>query len=95
MRTDRRDTPDPESMIARAKQGDAKALASLLELYRNYLAVLARIHIDRQLQAKIDPSDLVQETCLDVYRNFGRFRGSALIWRNRSFVARSPSQKDA
>jgi hypothetical protein len=35
---------------------------ALLELYRNYLHLLARTQIDLHLQGRVDLSDLVQET---------------------------------
>src|SRR4051812_46516250 len=62
-------------LVERARAGDAHALADLLGLYRNYLLLLARVHIDTNLQAKADPSDLVQETCLMAARDFPQFRG--------------------
>ena len=62
-------------LVERARAGDAQALADLLGLYRNYLLLLARVHIDTNLQAKADPSDLVQETCLMAARDFPQFRG--------------------
>ena len=48
----------------------------LLEHYRNYLAILARTHIGTTLQAKADPSDLVQDTLMEARRDFPQFRGS-------------------
>jgi RNA polymerase sigma-70 factor (ECF subfamily) len=48
----------------------------LLELYRNYLGLLARVQIGRQLQGKVDPEDLVQETFLKAHRDFAQFRGA-------------------
>jgi RNA polymerase sigma-70 factor (ECF subfamily) len=66
----------PEELLQRAKAGDRQALAELLNLYRNYLAILARVHIDTTIQAKADPSDLAQETCLQAARDFPQFRGS-------------------
>jgi RNA polymerase sigma-70 factor (ECF subfamily) len=66
---------DPEKMLCLARAGDSEALGRLLELYRNYLALLARLQIHRRLQGKIDASDLVQETFLKAHRNFGQFRG--------------------
>jgi RNA polymerase sigma-70 factor (ECF subfamily) len=66
---------DPEQLLRRAKDGDRLALAELLGLYRNYLAILARVHIDTNLQAKVDPSDLAQEACLQASRDFVQFRG--------------------
>jgi RNA polymerase sigma-70 factor (ECF subfamily) len=47
-----------------------------MELYRNYLGLLARLQIGRRLQGKVDPSDLVQETFLDACRAFAQFRGT-------------------
>src|SRR5262249_9350428 len=67
--------PDPEQLLAEARQGRGESLGRLLELYRNYLALLARTQIDLHLQRRIDASDLVQETFLDACRDFGQFRG--------------------
>jgi len=68
--------PDPESLLRLAQQGDGDALGRLLELYRDYLALLARLQIGRRLQSKADASDLVQETFLKAHRDFPRFRGA-------------------
>jgi len=46
-------------------------------LYRNYLALLARLQLGRRLQSKVDPGDLVQETFLEAYRDFAQFRGAS------------------
>ena len=67
---------DVEQLMGRAQAGDAAALGQLLQLYRNYLGLLARLHIDPRLQGKVDASDLVQETFLKAHRNFGQFRGN-------------------
>ena len=67
---------DVEQLMGRALAGDAAALGQLLQLYRNYLALLARLNIDARLQGKVDASDLVQETFLKAHRNFGQFRGN-------------------
>ena len=66
---------NPERLLLEARSsGDV--LGSLLELYRNYLSLLARIEIGRRLQGKLDASDLVQETFLEAHRNFARFQGT-------------------
>jgi RNA polymerase sigma-70 factor (ECF subfamily) len=68
--------PDPERLLLLARGGSAPALGQLLELYRDYLALLARLQISRRLQSKVDAADLVQETFLQVHEHFARFRGS-------------------
>jgi RNA polymerase sigma-70 factor, ECF subfamily len=69
--------PGPEALLARARAGDAAARGELLERYRAYLALLARLQIGRRLQGKADPADVVQETFLRAHRDFGRFAGAA------------------
>jgi RNA polymerase sigma-70 factor (ECF subfamily) len=70
------DPPDPGQLLRDARTADRSALGRLLELYRNYLALLARLEIGRRLRGKVDESDLVQETFLEAHRHFGRFRGT-------------------
>jgi RNA polymerase sigma-70 factor (ECF subfamily) len=66
---------ESNALVDRARAGDRQAIDELLGLYRNYLRLLARIHIDVNLQAKADPSDLVQETCMLAARDLPQFRG--------------------
>jgi RNA polymerase sigma-70 factor (ECF subfamily) len=68
--------PGHEQLLSQARTGDGRALGQLLEMYRNYLALLARLEIGRRLQGKVDDSDLVQETFLEAHRQFARFRGT-------------------
>ena len=65
----------PEQLLRLARGGDGRALGQLLELYRNYLALSARLQISRHLQSKVDPADLVQDTFLKAHRSFDQFRG--------------------
>ena len=68
--------PDPEQLLNLARAGSSEALGRLLEVYHNYLGLLARVQIGRRLQGKVDPADLVQETFLEAHRDFAQFRGS-------------------
>ena len=66
---------EPEELLNQARKGNTQALGQLLQLYHNYLRVLARLQIDRRLQGKVDPSDLVQDTFLQAHTEFAQFRG--------------------
>jgi RNA polymerase sigma-70 factor (ECF subfamily) len=66
---------DPELLLRQARAEGGAALGRLLELYRGYLALLARLQIGRRLQGKADSADLVQETFLEAHRHFARFEG--------------------
>jgi RNA polymerase sigma-70 factor (ECF subfamily) len=79
--------PTPGDLLRRARAGDAEARGRLLEAYRGYLTLLARVQLGRALRAKVDPSDLVQEAFLEAHRDFEQFRGQTeaelLAWLRR------------
>jgi len=47
------------------------------ERFRSYLYLLARSHIGTRHQARIDPSDIVQQTLLVAHQKHGQFRGTS------------------
>jgi RNA polymerase sigma-70 factor (ECF subfamily) len=67
---------NPEKLLRAARAGDAPARGRLLELYRNYLRLIARSLVEGALQTRLDPSDLVQETFLKAHRELDQFAGS-------------------
>ncbi|MFO0807264.1 MAG: sigma-70 family RNA polymerase sigma factor [Gemmataceae bacterium] len=71
-------TPDRDiaSLITQARCGDGPALGALLDGYRNYLTLLARLQLGRSLRGKADPSDVVQGTFLKAHRSFAQFGGA-------------------
>jgi RNA polymerase sigma-70 factor (ECF subfamily) len=62
-----------QSLLIQASRGDKDALGKLLELHRGYLRALAQRELGGGLAARVDASDLVQQTCLSAYRNFPQF----------------------
>ena len=81
---------DVALLIQRARQGDVVRLGELLQLYGNYLSVLASAQIDKRLRPRVSPSDIVQETMLKAHRAFGEFRGKSefelLAWLRQILV---------
>jgi RNA polymerase sigma-70 factor (ECF subfamily) len=67
------DTRETEELLRRAKAGDGRALAELFEHYRLRLRQMVRLRLDRRLHGRIDPSDVLQETFLDLARRFPEY----------------------
>lgn len=63
------------ALLAAARNGDSAALGTLLDRFRGLLRALARRNIPLRINARLDPSDVVQETCLNAYRAFHQFGG--------------------
>jgi RNA polymerase sigma-70 factor, ECF subfamily len=86
-----RDFPS-EEMLRLSRAGDEGARGRLLETFRNYLKLLARLEIRRQLRGKADPSDIVQEVFLAAHRDFDAFRGTTeaelATWLRQILAAR-------
>ena len=62
-------------LLTKARAGDPQALENLFSCCRNYMSILARTKVESWLRAKVDSSDLVQQTLLEAYRDFARFKG--------------------
>ena len=62
-------------LLDRARNGDEAARYALFDKCRTYIKVVAQAQVESWLQAKVDASDLVQQTLLEAYRGFSRFRG--------------------
>ncbi|MCM2369864.1 sigma-70 family RNA polymerase sigma factor [Aporhodopirellula aestuarii] len=62
-------------LITRIRSGGRQSLGELLQIYRNYLNVLATTQLDARLRRRMSTSDLVQETMLAAHRDFDQFRG--------------------
>jgi RNA polymerase sigma-70 factor (ECF subfamily) len=71
------DPLETDDRLAQARAGDPAALGRLLEQYRAYLVLLARLQISRRLRGKADPADVVQDVFLEAARGFPQFRGQS------------------
>nr|WP_261360665.1 sigma-70 family RNA polymerase sigma factor [Aeoliella straminimaris] len=76
---------DPWSgTVAAACEGSRAAQGRLFADLRKYLRSRAGVVLDRELQVKVSPSDLVQETLMEAYRAFDKFegktRGELILW---------------
>jgi RNA polymerase sigma-70 factor (ECF subfamily) len=65
--------PDTEQLVEQASQGDASARQQLLTRHRDRLRRMVAVRLDRRLAARVDPSDVVQETLAEAARNLSDY----------------------
>src|SRR6516165_7803493 len=53
-----------DELLQAASAGDEPALAALVQRHRGRLARMVRLRMDRRLQGRVDPADVVQEAYL-------------------------------
>ncbi len=80
----------PDLLLTQALAGSRECFGRLLHLYRNYLKLLIAAQLEDQLQRRVSPSDVVQETFLEADRDFQQFRGQSsgefITWLRRILV---------
>jgi RNA polymerase sigma-70 factor (subfamily 1) len=72
---------DDQSMSARldaAIKGDHQARSRLLTDLKRYLEFVATRQFDEKLQAKMGPSDIVQQSMIHAVENLDQFRGKSM-----------------
>lgn len=81
-------------LLERARQGDGAAVAELFARHRDRVHQTVALRLDRRLAARIDVSDVVQDTCLEASRRLSEFLhrqplpfGLWLAWLARERVA--------
>ncbi|HEV3168568.1 MAG TPA: sigma-70 family RNA polymerase sigma factor [Isosphaeraceae bacterium] len=69
-----------EMLLGRAASGDEAALAALWERHRKRLRLMVRLRLDRRLQGRVDPSDVLQEAYIDLAQRLPEYA------RDRAFT---------
>ncbi len=67
---------DPEAsddLLRRASDGDEKALAELFARHRERLRRMVQLRLDRRLVGRIDSSDVLQDTYIEVQTRFADY----------------------
>jgi RNA polymerase sigma-70 factor (ECF subfamily) len=64
---------DTRELLRRAGQGDRQALGELLARHRDRLLLMVRLRLDRRLQGRVDPSDVIQEAYLEAATRFEEY----------------------
>jgi RNA polymerase sigma-70 factor (ECF subfamily) len=62
-------------LLQQARAGDTAARDQLFAKCRNYVELVARAQVESWMRAKVDASDLVQQTLLEAHRGFTKFQG--------------------
>jgi RNA polymerase sigma-70 factor (ECF subfamily) len=67
------DSAQTRALLERLGAGDRAALDELLLRHRSALAEFIEVHLDPRLRARLDPSDVVQETQMELVRRMDDF----------------------
>jgi RNA polymerase sigma-70 factor (ECF subfamily) len=67
------DTRTNDELLDAARNGDEDALAVLVERHRDRLERMVRLRMDRRLQGRVDPADVVQDAYLAVRGKFPQY----------------------
>src|SRR5262249_61746073 len=66
-------TADTEHLLERVAAGDSAARDQLLQRHRRRLGRMVAVRFDPRLAARVDPSDVVQETLAEAAANLDRY----------------------
>lgn len=69
------DPSESSDLLRRAGAGDREAVNELFSRYRDRLRAMVRLRLNRRLQGRVDPSDVLQEAFLEISKGFADFIG--------------------
>lgn len=67
------DGPETNALLERAAGGDRKVLGQLLERDRERLRRMVALRLDRRLNGRVDPSDVIQEAQLEAAERLAEY----------------------
>jgi RNA polymerase sigma-70 factor, ECF subfamily len=70
---------DTDALLARARDGDQQAVAELFASCRDQLRRMVKLRMDRRLQGRIDPSDVLQDAYLDLSKRMPEYAANPVI----------------
>jgi RNA polymerase sigma-70 factor (ECF subfamily) len=68
------ESSETRALVRRVEDGDERAMAELFTRYRDRLRRMVKLRMDRRLQGRLDPSDVLQEAYIDVAKRAGEYR---------------------
>jgi RNA polymerase sigma-70 factor (ECF subfamily) len=67
------DSSDVAELVKLAASGDPGSWAELMKRYRSRLRRMVSFRMDSRLQGRVDPSDVVQDVCLEAWQCLGSY----------------------
>jgi RNA polymerase sigma-70 factor (ECF subfamily) len=67
------DSSDVAELVNQAAAGDPGSWAELMKRYRSRLRRMVSFRLDSRLQGRVDPSDVVQDVCLEAWQCLGSY----------------------
>jgi RNA polymerase sigma-70 factor (ECF subfamily) len=65
--------PDTDQLLDHYRRGDSAAEGQLLQRHRSRLRQMIALRLDRRLRARVDPSDVLQETLAEAARKLADY----------------------
>ena len=80
------DGSEVAELLRRAAAGDERAVNDLFARHRDRLRAMVRLRLNRRLQGRVDPSDVLQDAFLEVSKHFADYARETAktgIWSSR------------
>ncbi len=67
------DSTETRRLLDQAAKGDRQAFERLFRKYRPFIHAAVELRLDARLRARVDPSDVVQETQMEAFQRLGDY----------------------